>query len=187
MNKQGWKEMSNRWEEDILLLQIIFLVLIYIFLYCKRWKNLEKNMLLINTLMYLYICFVLFLTILPIDFTFDPKWRYKIEYSYGNIKPFNDLLLGRRGSIKEVIFNIMMTVPFGFMYSFYNKDNGLKIIKVIKTTLVFSLAIEITQLIMTILLLEHRAFDVTDLITNTIGGGIGYLIYRKVINNIKYK
>ena len=67
---------------------------------------------------------MLFLTILPIDWTFDPKWKYhsSIKYSYGNISPFNDLLLGRSGSVKEVTLNIIMTIPFGFIYSFYNND-----------------------------------------------------------------
>lgn len=128
---------------------------------------------------------MLFLTILPIDWTFDPKWKYhsSIKYSYGNISPFNDLLLGRSGSVKEVTLNIIMTIPFGFIYSFYNND--INIIKVIECTFTFSLAIEITQLLMTIFLLNHRSFDVTDLITNTIGGCIGYLTYCKVFNTSK--
>ncbi|NLJ94559.1 MAG: VanZ family protein, partial [Clostridiaceae bacterium] len=41
-------------------------------------------------------------------------------------------------------------------------------------TFLFSLAIELTQP----LLHMHRASDITDLITNTIGGIIGYLFYR---------
>ena len=57
----------------------------------------------------------------------------------------------------------------------------------------FSLTIELTQLIMTIFLLNHRFFDATDLITNTIGGCIGYFIlsnlrlpiFKKLLNKCK--
>lgn len=76
-----------------------------------------------------------------------------------NIKPFNDLLLKRSGSVKEVILNIMMTIPFGFLYSILKKNVNL--IKVIVSTFLFSLSIELTQLTMTIFLLKHRSFDVT--------------------------
>ncbi|MBU5675265.1 VanZ family protein [Alkaliphilus sp. MSJ-5] len=126
--------------------------------------------------MYIYICIVLFVTILPIDWTLDLKSKYhsSIEYSYGNIKPFNDLLLGRTGSVKEIILNIIMTIPFGFLYSFLKQH--ITLIKIIKSIFLFSLSIELIQLLMTIFLLNHRSFDVTDLITNTIGGILGYYI-----------
>ncbi len=92
---------------------VIILILIYIIIYSKKWRNYKGAELISRNLVFLYICFVLFLTILPIDWTFDPKWKYysSIEFSYGYIKPFNDLILGRSVSIKEVVLNIMMTIP----------------------------------------------------------------------------
>lgn len=75
-----------------------------------------------------------------IDMIFaDPR---SIEFSYGNIKPFNDLLLRRSESIKEVILNIIMTIPFGFLYSMLKKN--IKLVKVIITSFLFSLSIELT-------------------------------------------
>jgi len=163
-----------------MLLSIIILIFIYLIIYLLRWKSYKGIDLLIRNLNYIYICLVLFLTILPIDWTLDPKWNYhsSIGFSYGNVKPFNDLLLGRSGSIKEIILNIIMTIPFGFLYSIIRKN--INVIKVIVSTFLFSLSIELTQLIMTIFLLNYRSFDVTDLITNTFGGLIGYLIYKKI-------
>ena len=162
------------------MLSVIILILIYLIIYFKNWKNYKGAELIFRNLMFVYICFVLFLTILPIDWTFDPKWKYhtSIEFSYGNIKPFNDLILGRSGSIKEVVLNIMMTIPFGFFYSILKRN--LNFIKVIISTFLFSLSIEVAQLMMTIFLLNHRSFDVTDLITNTIGGILGYYVYIKL-------
>jgi glycopeptide antibiotics resistance protein len=41
---------------------------------------------------------------------------------------------------------------------------------------------------MTILLLKYRSFDITDSITNTIGGILGYFIYKKIdIYLLKHK
>jgi glycopeptide antibiotics resistance protein len=162
------------------MLSVIILILIYLIIYFKKWKNYKGAELIFRKLMFVYICFVLFLTILPIDWTFDPKWKYhtSIEFSYGNIKPFNDLILGRSGSIKEVVLNIMMTIPFGFLYSILKRK--LNFIKVIISTFLFSLSIEVAQLMMTIFLLKYRSFDVTDLISNTIGGILGYYIYIKL-------
>lgn len=163
-----------------MLASIITLILIYLIIYLLKWKKYKGIDLILRNSMYIYICFVLFLTILPIDWTFDPKWKYhsSIGFSYGNIKPFNDLLLRRSGSIKEVILNIIMTIPFGLLYSMLKKN--IKLTKVIISTFLFSLSIELTQLTMTIFLLKHRSFDVTDLITNTIGGLVGYLAYKKI-------
>lgn len=70
-----------------------------------------------------------------------------------------------------------MTIPFGFLYSLLKNAS---LIKVIINTFLFSLSIELTQLIMLIFLLRYRYFDVTGIITNTIGGFIGYLIFNKI-------
>ena len=58
------------------------------------------------------------------------------------------------------------------------------IVNVTISTILLSLIIESIQLVMTIFLLYHRTCDVTDLITNVIGGIIGYSLYRiiKLIN-----
>lgn len=72
-----------------------------------------------------------------------------------------------------------MTIPFGILYK--SLTPNITLIKTIKATIFLSILIELTQLLMTILLLHYRICDITDLITNTIGGLIGYLIY-KIIN-----
>ena len=156
---------------------IIGLIVVYLLIYFKKWKDYKGRELIFRNLFFIYICFVLFLTILPIDWTFDLKWKYhsSIEFSYGNIKPYNDLILGRSGALKEVVLNIIMTIPFGFLYSLLKKN--INIIRVVGAGFLFSLSIELTQLMMTIFLLNHRSFDVTDLINNTLGAVLGYIIF----------
>ena len=76
-----------------------------------------------------------------------------------------------------------MTLPFGFLYSSLKKNIGM--IKVIISTFLLSFIIEIMQLIMTVFLLHYRSCDVTDLITNIIGGIIGFILYKLVKNKFK--
>ena len=77
--------------------------------------------------------------------------------------------------------NIIMCVPLGFLLPLIWKDYR----KIYKTTIVglgFSLLIELSQLITT------RATDIDDLIANTIGTVIGYLIWKvfsKIFNKDK--
>lgn len=157
------------------MLQTIPFIILYIFLF-QKWKDNKYN-LIINTIFYIYISAVIFLTLLPIDFTIDLKYdySYSVNFKYGNLIPFNDFLLHRTGSLTGILLNVLMTVPFGIIYPLIKKTN------IIKTTLfisLFSITIELLQLLTTIFLLSYRRFDITDIITNTIGGIIGYTIYK---------
>ncbi len=163
----------------------IIITLIYFLVYQMYLKKKEKNYIVKFSIMYIYLFLVLCVTVLPIDFTLDPKWKYhsSINFTYVHIKPFNDLILGRYGSLKQIVQNIVMTVPFGFLYSSLKKNIDMS--KVIISTFLLSFVIEIIQLIMTVFLLHYRSCDVTDLITNIIGGIIGFILYRSVKK--KYK
>ena len=79
------------------------------------------------------------------------------------------------------VFNIVMTIPFG-MYLRYYYECSLK--KTFILTLLLSLFFEITQLtgLYGIYPKAYRLFDVDDLITNTLGGLIGYFIMGIVDN-----
>lgn len=82
-----------------------------------------------------------------------------------------------------VIFNIFMTMPFGMYLRYYFKCS-LK--KVIIYSFLLSLFFELTQLtgLYFIYPSPYRLFDVDDLLMNTIGGILGYLImgcFRRVL------
>jgi glycopeptide antibiotics resistance protein len=69
------------------------------------------------------------------------------------------------------ILNILMTIPLGFLLPLIWKEfRSLK--KVAFAGLLFSLAIELSQL------LNHRATTTDDLIMNTLGVVVGYLIFK---------
>lgn len=71
------------------------------------------------------------------------------------------------------IANIIMFVPLGFFVPLLWPRYG-RVWKVLLFCLAFSLIIEIMQLF------NHRATDVDDLLMNTIGGVVGYGIYKAV-------
>ena len=79
-------------------------------------------------------------------------------------------------TITEILLNILLFVPFGFLL-----PSALKSYKqwwnILLFGFLFSLVIEVLQFA------THRGwFDVSDLMHNTFGSGIGYLVYRNCIS-----
>ena len=77
------------------------------------------------------------------------------------------------GSILQIIFNVVMTIPFGMFLRYYcgcNKRN------VILYSFLLSLFIEIGQLTGLFFIYHgsYRLCDVDDLMANTLGGFLGY-------------
>jgi glycopeptide antibiotics resistance protein len=84
--------------------------------------------------------------------------------------PFDDLIHKRGDALRQILLNTVMTIPFGFLLPLVKKQS---IFTCILWTFLFSLAIELLQPLLNGL----RSADVTDLITNTAGGIIGYAGY----------
>lgn len=101
-------------------------------------------------------------------------------YRSMNLIPFIDVKLNRGNYIKEIVLNIFMTIPFGFLFP-YIINEKFKFLKTIISCFLLSLCIELLQP----LLSEKRSSDITDLITNVIGGIIGYSLY--LILSSKFK
>ena len=167
------------------LIDFTVLIIIYFLKLYKKWKSKGKDILFINTTMYIYLSFVLYFTLMPIITSLP--FLFNHPYSSINIVPFIDLLNGRGDFIRQLILNIIMTVPFGFLLPLIKKEN-IKLLKVIFYTLLLSLSIEILQPLIN----GFRSADITDIITNLIGGIIGYIIYlifkpliNKILNYIK--
>ena len=81
------------------------------------------------------------------------------------------------GSIMTDVLNIIMTIPFGFFLTLiWTEFRSIK--KVALTGFVFSLFIELSQL------LNRRATAIDDLIMNTLGAIIGYLIFKVIYKMI---
>ena len=86
-------------------------------------------------------------------------------------------------AVCQVIFNIIMTVPFGM---FLRYRFGFSARKTVIATLILSAFIEIAQLTGLFFIYKgsFRLCDVDDLMLNTLGGFIGSVIYSQINNRL---
>ena len=161
-------------------IDIIILAIIYTLFLFPRWEKQGKDRLAVKSLMYLYIVLVLYVTIMPIAVSLQ---NISITaYKPMNMVPFDDYLRGRGDALRQIILNVVMMVPFGFLLP---TITGRRFFFCVFMTFLFSLSIELVQPLM-----GNRTSDVTDLITNTVGGIIGYILYlifRPLTNTVLQK
>lgn len=137
----------------------------------------------------LYLMNAFFLVILPL-----PPTRHNAALTSGALQPIplnfvNDILketsvvasqpstylhLLKERAFLQVVFNILLTVPFGMMLRYYFRTGWAR---AIAFSFLLSLFFEVTQITAIYGLFDHpyRVFDVDDLIMNTLGGICGYL------------
>lgn len=89
-----------------------------------------------------------------------------------NLTPFREILrydYGTSAFYKQVFGNILLFMPFGYFVSRYCRLKSTFVVAII--SLITSGVIECTQHFI------GRCFDVDDIILNTIGGILGFLVY----------
>ncbi len=146
------------------------LIIIYFLKLYKKWKLKGKDILLINTCMYIYLSFVFYFTLMPIITSLP--FMFNHPYSSINLVPFIDVTFGRGDFIRQIELNIIMTIPFGFLLPLVKKEK-VKFLSIVFYTFILSFAIEILQPLIN----GFRSSDVTDIITNVMGGILGYLLF----------
>ena len=89
-----------------------------------------------------------------------------------NFIPFTEIFrydIGSKLFMQQVLGNIILFIPFGLFASYYIKSNKAGYILIV--SLLSSAVIEVVQYFI------GRSFDVDDIILNTIGGLVGFLLY----------
>ena len=154
-------------------LDLLVLTLIYCIWLLPRWRSRGRTRLAVNSVMYLYLVGVLYVTLMPILAAL-PFCRNH-PYIPMHLVPFDDILRGYGDAARQLILNVVMTVPFGFLLPLCRRCAGKKcgILRCLLLTLALSLSIELLQP----LLNGARRSDITDVITNTLGGLLGYLLF----------
>lgn len=152
------------------LIDFIALVLLYAFVFFRKWKAKGRDILLVNTLMYVYLSFVLYFTLMPVITSLPFILNH--PYSPMNMVPFVDVLTGRGDFIRQVLLNVIMLVPFGFLFPM-TRTPAAGFGRTAFCCFLMSLGIELLQPLIS----GSRNADITDLITNTIGGIVGYVLY----------
>jgi len=153
-------------------------VAVYLLLFFPRWRNRGYRSILYS-LFYVYVCAVIFLTLLPVRLVWAPE---SFNGDFGNFIPFHDLKMGYGGALKDILLNVLMMIPFGILLPSV-KNRGCAV--TVLSGFLSSAAIEGIQLVSTVFGSRYHAFDVTDIITNTVGALIGYLLYKfiKTVRN----
>lgn len=107
----------------------------------------------------------------PFNFIFDIAKDIQITPDI----PRTFIAILRNKAFLTTLFNLIMTLPFGFYLRYYFRNTPSQIVK---KTFLLSLFFELTQLsgLYFIYNGNYRLFDVDDLITNTLGGILGYLL-----------
>lgn len=162
--------------KGIVLSVIIFIILAS--LIKIKYKK-DKYFFAFFIIFYIYIVFVISKTQFPIYNTeFERLMIGPVRLGSGiNLIPF-------KGALNMTsILNIIMTVPFGFGLPFLIKKS---IKKTVIAGMLFSFMLEMTQLIVALVVgYSFRKIDINDVIFNTLGCLVGYLIFMlfiKVVN-----
>lgn len=151
-------------------IDFIILALIYAFSFYKNWKAQGRDKLVVNTLMYIYLAFVLYFTLMPIvtslPFIFDHP------YVPMNLTPYIDVSYERGDFMQQIILNIIIMIPFGFLFPLVSSKRHV-FLKTILYAFLLTLGIELIQPLID----SSRSSDITDIIDNVLGGAIGYILY----------
>ena len=131
---------------------------------------------IINLLFFISIMGMIGLTIFPIMVINNPE-EYTEFYVRNNYIPFssiNDLLEHDYYMVplRNILGNILLFMPFGFMLTLkFKRIKGLFSVSFLG--FLCSLLIEVIQLN-----IPNRSFDIDDIILNTLGTSLGFLLFK---------
>ncbi len=154
-----------------------------------KYGSIHKWRVLIVYSFILYMITIYFLVILPlpkrsevvvgqnmvrlIPFGFVTDFLKETSFVWNDVSTYFKALT--EPCVYVVVFNILMTVPFGMYMRYYFK---MSFKKTVWYSFLLSLFFELTQLsgLYFIYPAPYRLFDVDDLILNTTGGALGYFL-----------
>lgn len=167
----------------------LFFTLPYMLFQYRKYGAIPRFRTFIIYSFILYLMCAYFLVILPLPKLEEVKNLITPRYQLIPFNTINDiknaslnitglksiLTLIKEPVINQILYNILLFIPFGIYLKYYFKCN-LK--KTILISFLVSLFFELTQLSGLYFIYErgYRLFDVDDLITNTLGGLIGYYL-----------
>ncbi len=152
----------------------------------KQGKFFLKREIMLN-IFFIYILNVLSITFFPIYFHGN-RGYFSVNF-IPVLNTIKELISIGDSSILDVMLNfwisniagnMLLLLPLGFLVPILWKkfQDGHKMILL---AFCFSLSIELLQLLLTYMGVFNRAFDVDDIILNTLGGCIGYFLYKKLM------
>lgn len=157
----------------LLPLFLIFLVYLLVSTFFKKnYYGLGQFALVLSFAIYLLS--MLHLVIFPIEVNLGEYRNLTPWYKAANFIPILTI------DVKTFVLNVIMLVPLGMYLPFLSrKIQSIK--QAARLGFFVSLLFELTQLAIRILLGSGRSTDINDLIANTLGAVIGFLLIRQVL------
>lgn len=178
-------EFATYFDLGIVLLFGLIWVFIVTFLRLKKQKSLVY--LIFFTIFYVYLFKVLDYTLFQFQSLLLLKYFMPNLILNGqsageslNLIPLFTLSLQ---DLKTSLLNVLLFVPFGFGLPFIT---NLHFKKIVVYGALFSVGIELMQLVTGLLAkITFRIADINDVIFNTVGAAIGYILFVGFIRNFK--
>lgn len=95
-------------------------------------------------------------------------YQWEIQRGQVNLFPFSNEI-----DVVAYVLNILLFIPFGIFVPFL-WDKQKQLWRTLSASLTFSLLIELSQL------WNNRSTDIDDLLMNTLGGCIGFVLYQAI-------
>jgi glycopeptide antibiotics resistance protein len=162
----------------------LFILSLFISLLVSKFvkkKSLNLHYVLILSAFVFYLVSVFKLVILPISFFFKGHQIESHLNLYFQLIPFESIKKSLNyGVYKQVIGNVLLLFPLPVLWQL-TKNKMINFQETFFLVFCSSLLIETTQLIINFIThVPNKVADIDDLILNTIGGIIGWLVFKLV-------
>lgn len=170
---------------DYEFLYVISWPIYIIFLIYLIVKKVSIGRIIVFSLFFLYIISLLSITILPLPIEWLNEIKNTFWENYNNYIPFASIFdilsnqnLGTFIKVKQVLWNIILFLPMGFLVPIIWKSKNV-IKKALIIWLLSSFFIEILQFIISSFLwFNYKITDIDDIMLNTFGFIIWFYLYK---------
>ncbi|MFC4319901.1 VanZ family protein [Litchfieldia salsa] len=140
----------------------------------KRESELKLGQVAMIVSFGVYLLCVLHLVFFPIDVNIGEYANQTPWYKTINFIPILTI------DIQTFLLNIIMLIPFGmYLPVLFKVKESVK--KAATLGFIFSISLEVVQLVIRITLGSGRSTDINDLIANSLGAAIGFIMMKKLL------
>jgi glycopeptide antibiotics resistance protein len=169
---------------DYEFLYIISIPIYILFVVIIIWKKISIAKIILYTLFYFYIISIIAVTIFPIPIQgLKEIWIYwHWNNNFIPLKSITDILTNDSLSfmikIKQIIWNIVLFIPMWLFIPLIWKSKD-QFIKALPIGIIWTFCIELIQYLISLLLgFSYKITDIDDILLNTSGFIIGFLLYK---------
>lgn len=138
-----------------------------------KWRRLGKRPLFVYTLMYGCLAGIVRFTLMPVLTALPCCFDH--PYIPMHMAPFEDVIHRHGDYVRQIVLNVVLFLPFGVLQPLCDRCRGRRprFWRCLLLALALSAGIELVQPLLHV----FRRADITDVITNTIGGVLGYALW----------